>query len=54
MNNFWKTILIQILFTFITCYTIKYYVERHSVHPIYSVKNVNLEKKCYPWDSCES
>lgn len=52
MNDFWRMVLVQIFFTFITCSVIKFYVERHSVHPVYGNKVELTSGSCQPWDDC--
>jgi hypothetical protein len=45
-------IIISTIFTLITTYSVKHFIEKHSVHPQYgNYKNVGLP--CSPWDSCD-
>lgn len=49
-----KNTLIIIIAMFVTTAINIYYIEKHSVHPIYgNYKKVNsINKKCMPWDDC--
>ena len=46
--------LIQVLFFLLNWSVVKYYVEKHSIHPKWSmpITETSLEVRCWPWDSC--
>lgn len=47
-----KLIILYLSLALTNWIMIKYYIERHSVHPVYS-KVVEASMKCSPWDSCD-
>lgn len=51
MRYFIINIIIQCLLTATSLAIITYYIEKHSVHPVYGDYPQKLYH-CYPWDAC--